>query len=304
MGVQVPQGEDAEVARYIADYFGQAQQLQQLAPYAQAYLQNAAEFEKWRQSQRQQQPEAPQADKPWWGDFWNPPEYQQSWESLLDRDPNGNIVLRPGTPPDILPKYLAYRQYRQEMADKFLSNPYQFLEKPIQTLAEKIAKEQIQSHMGQFREQQYASSFARDNSAWLYQHGPDNHVLLDPITRQPVLSPWGSRFRDYVVQAERMGLRDVASQESFAQTAVQRDYYLAMAQAAQQPGGAPPPAPANPRVAANQDFLSRQGVKPRTPAANLGPSAATPEQRGRSLGDMLRAEFKANGITDNSIKEN
>jgi hypothetical protein len=289
----------AQAAQFLGNAFRQAQQAQQLAQYGQFYLQHQSEFDKWRQSQQQ----AAATEKPWWSEFWNPPEYQHGWESLLTTDAQGNVIPKPGTPPDVLPKYLAYQQFQREQAQQLMRNPFQFFEKPIQMIAQKIAMEEVRRHLGQYSEQNYATEFTRNNASWLYQRSGDGQVILDPVTRAPALSGWGTRFRDYVLHAQQMGIMDVRGQEQWAMGMVQRDYAISQMPAPGGAGGAPAGgAPVNPRDAANAQFLQQQtnGRLANPGSAPVVP-ANTPPQK-ISLAEQLRKQFQANGITDASLR--
>src|SRR5947209_14719129 len=95
-----------------------ARELEQFAPYAQTYAQHGPAFQKWLAEQGVA-PAAKQSPK-----HWNPPEFNHAWNQLITTDPaTAEVKLRPGAPPEVLPKYLAYQQYRRDFGDRLLSDP-------------------------------------------------------------------------------------------------------------------------------------------------------------------------------------
>src|SRR6516162_4923488 len=127
----------------IAQQQARLRQLEQLLPYAQAYAQHGAAFQDYlRSQQRGQKPAGP-------AKFWDPPEYDASWLQMIERDPaTGDLKLKPGASPDILPKYLAYDQYRRGFGEKLLSNPVDTLTPLIQEIAAQVTHNYYQQNMG------------------------------------------------------------------------------------------------------------------------------------------------------------
>lgn len=263
-----------------------ARQALALAQYGQRYLQHAGEFERYL-SERQA-PQQPRKDSKW----WNPPEFNPSWRGLVSRDESGNLVTTPGAPPDVLPKYLAYEQYRRDFADRFLSNPEEALSPLIQEKASSIAQEIVNSHLSQMREEHQAGTFLRENASWLHQRDQNGGLVRD-YSGRPVLSPAGRQFRSYVEEAEQIGIQGVAAQERYATRLLRAD----LVAAGIQPQNSQP---SNAQL--KQQFLQNGSRQP-----NHGGSVSTtpdltgrvPEQnQGLSLAERLRRDLAANGIND------
>jgi hypothetical protein len=265
----------------------QATQAQQSQQYAQRYLQHATQFEGWLQSQQQQQAQKPAA-------WWNPPEYNPAWKGLVSRDPDtGEFKTAPGAPPDILPKYLAYEQYRRDFADKLTSDPAETLKPFIQELARQEAQSMVQQHLSTYQDQVYADNYVQQNSNWLHARDPNTKQLLtDPFTKQPLLSAAGQRFKGYIEQLHQGGVTNLKLQEQLARNMVERD--VAMAQLAQIQQGQTNTDIKNQFIQQNNTRQPNQsGVL--TPAAN---GDALPANQRLSLFDRLSQNFRANGITD------
>jgi hypothetical protein len=219
-------------------------------------------------------------------------------------------------------KYLAHRQHRQELAEKFMSNPYEFIEPAVKHLSQQMAQEVVQKELKAQREQSFAREFVSRESGWLYEHDQQGQrkfqTVLNPQTGalepQPILSQWGSKLRDYVMEESRRqqqrGYNDLEEQQRYALQRVQLDYALSQIQSGQQatppatPAQNDPSAPAapapTPRQTANDQFLRTNGGlangQPATPASVLPPS-----QPSRGLAALLREDFQKAGITDQTF---
>lgn len=290
-GVNVDQWDDDFSA--LDALMGQLQQAQQLAQYGHQYIQHAGEFQRFLQEQQARQ-QAQQGAPKW----WNPPEFRPEWRNLVTRDPQtGDPKLVQGAPPDILPKYLAYEQYRRDFADRFLTNPEETLQPFVQQQAQAIAQEMVNHHLQGYQDRVYADSFVQQNSSWLHQRDANGNVFADPVSGSPRLTAEGERFRMYVQEAERAGIRDIRAMEKFALGMLQRD--MAFARLQQQTAGTT-------QQQTNQLLLQQQNRH----QPNLGGSlnqagvngSGTSQNSALSLADRLRRDFQANGVTDRDFQ--
>jgi hypothetical protein len=248
-------------------------------------------------AQRQQAaPPAPAAapEKP---KLWNPPEYQPQWETLVRKDEQGNLQVVPGAPPDLLPKYLAYHNYRKDFANKLLENPVETLNPFIEERAKSIADEAVNKHLKTYQDQVYTDNFISQNSAWLHQRDPQGNVLTNPATGRPVLTPEGARFQEHVLYAERqLGVSDIRKQESYARSMLQRDLALARLQ---------PQQAAQQGAAAAQQVIQQGNRAPNRSGSlfNPGNPGAQPAQNPNlSLRDQLAQSLAAAGYSlDQSV---
>lgn len=320
-------GEDEAVAlQRIREQAAIAQQHQQMQPWVQSYQQHAAQFNQWltqQQAQGQQpQPGQPSQQQAWHKQFWNPPEYNPQWRQLVKQDEHGNLVPIPGAPPDVVPKLLAYQNFRQEQAEKLMQNPFEFFEPAIRHVAQQVAQEIAGKELGGYRANQEAQQFVQQNSSWLYEldNGqPKMQPVFDPasgrMVQQPQLSQWGQLFTQHV-QAEHQkqqarGYIDLEEQKANALARVQAHYYSqqmsARTQAPAAPGSAAIAAPQQTaRQQANANFLANNGQ------ANLGGSPSTmpnvnPTETpvdGRNLAAMMKEAFAQAGINNDNFSVN
>ena len=264
---------------------GQATQAQQAQAYANRYLQHAQAFEQYlSQQQAAQQPAKPS--------FWNPPEFNPAWRGLVTKDPDtGEMRLAPGAPPDILPKMLAYDQYRRDFADRLLSDPVTTLKPFVEDVAKEIAQGMIGQTMGSYQDQVWTDNFIQQNSTWLHARDDKGQVVMDPFSRKPLLSPVGERFRSYVEQLHQSGVTNIRIQEQQARALVERD--VAMAQLAQIQAGQQ-----NQQIKSN--FLAQNNLRQPNQSGTLVPAPGQPPPAGQglSLAQRLSQRFREAGVTD------
>ena len=309
-GVDLGTEDEKAAMQLLSQLYKDRQQLAPIAPYVSQYMQHASDFAKYMEQQRSQAAPAPTQDDPWHKKYWNPPEFNQGWERLITQDVNGNLLPAPGAPPDIVPKYLAYRQFRAEQADKFMSNPYEFMAPAIQHLARQEAEKLVEERMKRQSEQQSSLQFVQEQSNWLYEKDQNGQtkqqMTFNPqsgtYTQTPMLSQWGQAFASYVqqeqVRQQRYGYMDIEEQKRNAMALVQRDFAVAQLNELKAKSGSPA---ISPQQVANDQFLAANN-----PAASVAPmggnAVAHPGQVTRfNLAEALRQNFKSNGITDDVL---
>lgn len=292
----------------VAQYHRDVSQLRPLAPYLSTYTQYAPQFHDWLKTQQPAGAPPKGENEPWWKEMWNPPEYDHSWESYIQVGADGKKGFAPETPPEVIAKYQSYRQFRTQQAEKMLQNPFQFFEGAIDRRAKTIAESIVKEHLGHLQQKQSASEYIQQNKSWLYDLGPDGNPkvgqTLNPMTGQyiqtPILSQWGQKFYQYAQQRaewqQSRGVQDEEDMKQWAQTAVERDYAIALyqsgrAQAA--PGGAPASPSLSPQQAANQAFLSNNNPPAAMPRSNGNQRVATPKVDDKNLRQTMLDRLKA-----------
>jgi len=274
-GIELPD-DDQQAIQAVQNYYRAAQQHQQVAPYlpyVQTYMQHAPQFQQWMQEQSRPKAQ-PQQDQPWYSSYWNPPEYNPSWQTQVTTDAQGNYVPAPGAPPDVAVKFQQYQQFRRDQVEKLLSNPYTFFEPAIRQLAQEEAQRITQEHLGNHQSVIAANQFVEQNAPWLYEQNPDGGLKRGP-NGQPQLSQWGQRFQQYVMQEDQRqrarGYSDIAEQRDYAMDRVMRDYAMYELSRQQQTGQPAQPAQ-TPLQAANQQFIQKNaGRAPVRQGGNANP---------------------------------
>ncbi len=250
----------------------QLQQMQQLAQFGQMYLNER------QQAHRTQQTPAAAADP---FAAYKAPEFNPAWQGMVERNPEtGEWKVRGGADPSILPKFLAYQQYRQEMGDKFLSNPVDFIKPIVTQLAQEQAKAMIQEQFGQQESTQYVNSFMQQNSNWLFQTDSAGNRVANPMTGKPVFSAAGNRFYQHLRDAEQSGITNPQAQEKYARALLMAD--LSRPQHAVANGDQ-----------AKADLLKKMNRNPNASGSFVGSdqsghTAPAQSQEGLSLNDRLR----------------
>lgn len=265
------------------------QERQALAPYQQQiqqYVQYAPQFNQWLQSQQQAAQQA-QQPKPWWSPPATAAEVQRLMASHYERDPQtGAVKARADTPLEVKQKVEAYQQYVADWNFKLQHDPMSALQPMIAQEANRIAQQQLQ----QYSENQAAVQMVQRNSDWLYEKDQAGNQRF--INGQPVLSPEGVRFRDYLYEAQTLGINSSAKQEAYALKNLHADMLFERQ------------APVQRQQQQNQQFLNQNNRR----AANTGAAVAnangqTQTSHGMALRDMLAKALAAEGITDKEIQE-
>lgn len=293
-GVDINVPDDQAAMRELANMYRQQGDLRQLAGYGQQYLQHADQF----QAYQRQQEDARRAEEAKRQQSWfQAPPYDPSWASKLTRDPNtGQIGVIPGNDPSLAQKYLAWTEHQRGFMDKLAQDPIGTIRPGIEQVAREVASQMIQQQLGGYQEQNAAEQFVRQHSEWLHERDASGGLVIDQRTGRPALSQMGQRFGSYVQEAANLGLRDVAAQQKYAMSGVQRDYAIArLSQGMQQQTP-----PADPAQAARDGFLRQAAGERAAPAAPPGAGVngqqPPPQPGNRGLMDQMLADMRAAGF--------
>ena len=244
------------LAGRLAQWNQSQQQNAQLAQYGQFYLANKARFDALQQQgQGQGQPGVAQPGmQPGVGqpgvaqdktkNLFGSPEFNPEWMKIVQFDPNtGKAVVPLGYDPSIGPKVDQYVAWRKDAFEKFLQDPISMLKDGLMPLIQQEAQKLAGQAVGGFSDQQFATQYV-NSQPWMFQQDAQGNRVFDPVTGQPLLTPGGLRFRNYVEVATRQGIAGVREQAMWATAMVERDaliWQLQQAQAGQaQPGQAQP----------------------------------------------------------------
>lgn len=198
----------------------QLDEARQLAQYGHLYLQ-------------QQQPKAPAADKPDPLARYKAPEFNPAWLTMVEKTPEGDLRLRPGADPAILPKLHAYQNHQAEVAQQLTRDPVTYLKDLVEHVAAEKAQAIVQEQFQKAQGDQYVNTFLRDNSNWLLQQDSQGRIVQNPATGQAMLTPAGGRFLHYMQEAERKGANTPELQEAYATYALKSEMYAPNAQGKQ-----------------------------------------------------------------------
>lgn len=276
------------------------QQYQEVMPIAQEYLTNRSDYEKWKASQNQppQQPQAPQPPPPeekkdgW----WNPPKLEDKHRRFITKDENGRDVISPDAPLDAKIAIEDHFSYRQNFADKFLTNPEEALGPMVQEMASKQAAAIVNQQMEEAARHQYVQSVEQANKDWLYdesgnvsREGELTKKAIEQAASMGISSPearW--EYALQVVEADLMR-RTLEAQKSQGQQAQFEDALPAAAPEVEAPEREPT------QAEATLDYLRRAAS--RTPSrGNAQNNAPQERQRGLSFEEQLKATAEQMGL--------
>lgn len=222
---------------------------------------------------------------------WEPPEFDQRWAQMVDRDPaTGMWKSKPGYDPSLGNKVQAYVDFQ----DKVTSDP-SLRAQHIQHEARKIAREELDSRFSEYTTRQRVDQLLNSNSSWLYARDAAGNPTVAPDGRY-VPSQHGARYFSHVKTLHAAGVTNPDQLDSLAKSMLRGDVAgvqgKAVANAAK--AASPQARQAQSRVTANplQDLpLDQQQT----------PGATDSSSRGLNLHDMLKRSMKAEGITDDAI---
>ena len=252
------------------------QQYQTAMPVVQDYLSHRSEFEQWKASRNQPQPQAqqqPAKPEPGW---WNPPEVKDSYKRYLVRDENGREVISPDAPLDARAALEDYMTYRADFAQKFLDNPEQALGGMVEKIAAERAENIIEQRLGRMNDENYVASLEEENKDWLYDESGN-------------VSAEGVLVQKYISDAKASGIAGAKARWDYATKMVERDLLLQTIrrmqqpqqprQQAAQPAPQAAPAPQRPTVEQqNMEYLRQQAMRTASQRSSGTTDARVPEK--------------------------
>lgn len=277
-------------------------QYQQVMPVAQQYLRDRPEFEKWRasqQAQSQPQPQPAQQAKPEASPWWNPPKVRDSSRRWIVKDEHGRDTIHAEAPLDAKQELQEYYAYRQDFAEKFLTNPEEALAPMVTRMAQQQAEQIVSQQLADAGRKQYVQTLEDQNKDWLFSDYQNR-----------VVSKEGEAARKYIEHAARMGISDPEARWQYALEMVERDllHQVTSAQAGQYRQQAfqqsldsipqaPPPQAAPQRSQAEQNMEYLRRAASRT-ANRAGVQTNSPEagRKGMSFEERLRAFATDDGL--------
>ena len=279
-------------------------QYQQVLPYAQEFLSNRNEYERWKQEQQNQQAQAQQAAQEV-KKSWQPPEVKDSFRRYLTKDENGRDVIADDAPLDARQQLMEHLNYRHDFAQKFLDNPEEALGPMIQQLAQSQAQEMIQQTLDKRDNESFVNNIEEENKDWLIDSETGNvtpegmlvHKKIDEARSLGINGP-EARWNYAVAMAER----DLLVQRYERQSQGEQQFTQQMQEMAaqnQQPAPQAPeqPAPQPDQAKQNMEYLSREAS--RNPSRSAGQALNNGEQPKKPSGDfnqMLKEQLASKGL--------
>jgi len=292
--------DDETAANEIVDGY---RQFRQIEPDYELYRRLSPQFQAWLQSQGQPQPQPqPTAEAPKW---YSPPEFKDEWLQDLEFDEKGNIRPKEGRhiSPDRINKVANYIQWRRDFRERFERNPQEAVRELVAGQFAEEARKATTEQIETLRLQNEAQKFVDSHASWLFRHNEQGHAVMDPVTRNRVLTPEGQMFAHYFNEAESRGLKSMSDLTDYALNMTKLHMLQAKYQAEQQGNAGAKGKPAAVGKRAVAEALQRASKEPKRAA-----SQANPKEPGRmaqnpkaDLQTQLMAAFKDSGITDDQL---
>lgn len=283
--------QQAQQAQQAESLQGQLLQTKPLVDYGQEYLRHANDFQQWRQEQEAAQAKEANANP------FSPPEYDPAWLGMVRYDENNVLIpdqTRGGTP-EIVSKLQAHANWQRS----FLADPYKHIESFVDQRAEERAKAIVEQQISSLSENFHAQQFLTNNREWLFERDPQGQQVIGQDGR-PALSEEGRVFGKFLTQAAEDGLSS-QQQQSVAMRMLDV-WRQGQAQRSASGNGGKPASQQK-----KEDFLTRsagfteQVDQPTASTRRSGKNDEPPQNENQTLEEMMRAEFKAAGITDDDF---
>lgn len=276
-------GEQAKSAAQYREQMEELSRRQQIADY-----QIALAAQQAQQSQQFRQAPPPQ----YYGalQHWDKrPEYNDQWLQFLDKDENGNTIVKPGGDPTLPQRIAAYTEWQRQGLNTFLADPRQFVQDAIYSNPEISAgiNQMIQAAIAPMMQQREAERLIDQSSHILFEHDERGAVKRDQ-SGTPVPTQVG---KFYMAQANRLANSGLPLHEQHA---------LALELAR---SSVPQPQQASPAETRAQKKLAllKNGAKRTRP--NRGVESSTNKRPiGRDLAQEMRQALAAAGVGDEDIQ--
>ena len=237
--------------------------LQQMAQYGQQYLQQASSPQQPQVQEAPPEPVYEYEEEP----TWNPPEFDNSWDSLLKVDSRTGmyVPVNEHVNPTVAQKANEYKKWLREQGQEFWNNPYEFMKGGLQDWVADVADAVVEQRLGQQQTNNQVTDFLAQNAQRFYQLDSMGNIQYDPVSGDEMLTQEGHALKHYASEARSAGMHDPATIQQYALGMVERDlyqhgamqqYYQQQQMAQQQP---------SPQQAAPQTFV--QGAAQQQPSA-------------------------------------
>lgn len=245
--------------------------------------------------------------------FWQKPEFDPNWQQMIESDGMGGVRVKPGYPPDVLHKIRTYEMWQRTTLQKLLDDPISTLKEGILQLVNPMIQQAMTQGLGQYQHTVQARQILDQNARWLWQ---------TDVYGNRELTQQGKIYQYYINQLYERGVRDPQLANQIAYNAAMGELahvqYIAQQRAAQgqqgqqgqQQPAQQPALPASgpttlPPLYQNGSGGSAGPVNRIQQFASNG-TANTDRQTllptSSNLKDMLRAELRAQGVTDDAMR--
>ncbi len=274
-GVELPFADDAAALNALLAAHRQASERNYYADLGRTVAPHAQQVAAYLQQQRRQAA-APQQAPP-----WQPPEFDDKWLAMVERDENtGGLRSKQGYDPAIAERVQKFADWREA----FLKNPAAVVGPLVQEESRRVAGQMFAEQ----NERTVADQLVGQSAGWMFQADPQGQPVFT-AQGQRQLTPEGSLYARSADQLWKAGVRDVRQVHALARAQVENAVMRQRLLHAQ------PPAASLPQSAAAAAGSSVGGQLTRPAAAA---PAAGQSQKGLSLRERLMVNLDRAGAPD------
>lgn len=163
--------------------------------YEQFYNSFAGEYQSYQQWKAEQEKQKAQAEQPKKA-AWDVPEYSPTWNHMVRRDENGNLVAVSGAAPDLPLKLQRYQDWQRETITKLLHDPVGTLAPLLEDKINERAKAILDEYRATIEPKQDLQEYVFRNEDWMYKHDANGRKVIDQRTGLPIWSEYGKAFTE------------------------------------------------------------------------------------------------------------
>ena len=188
---------------------------------------------------------------------WDPPEYDERWENLVQVDPETGrfIPTSEHVNPNVAHRANEYREWLKSQGKEFWQQPYDFMKKGLGDWVRGIVNDHVDAALYQNNVDGNVENFLETNKSQFYVMDQNGNQVMDPQTGGEMLTPQGQALKGHAEQAKELGIFEPDKIQAYALSMLERDLYAGQA---------------------NQQYYAQQQAaqqKPRTFLEEAGPTS-------------------------------
>tara|TARA_R110002051_G_scaffold322703_1_gene413882 strand:- start:516 stop:1553 length:1038 start_codon:yes stop_codon:yes gene_type:complete len=162
---------------------------------------------------------------------WDPPEYDEKWESLVTIDPDtgGYVPINEHVNPSVAHRANEYRSWIKGQGKKFWNNPYDFMKDGLQDWVREIVTDEVGGAVHQNNVDNNVGNFLEQNKQRFYVLDQSGAPIVNQETGTEVLTPEGESLRHHAESARDLGIYDADKIQAYALNMLERDLYAQQA---------------------------------------------------------------------------
>lgn len=282
--------DDRELAQGLLQSADAYNQSRPLINYGRRYVEHAAEFEKWLETQEQTKQQQQVQEKPKFS--WPNLEYNPEWDRLTKLDPNIGeyIPVNEYVSPAVAQHRNTFVRQQREALNRLLKDPVGLFKEGASDWIQEQINQGVAGAIKQYQAQQQAQQYLAEKQGEFYQLDESGRVRFDTQNRE-VLSQKGEAALQFAQEARQLGFGDPAKIQFYVDRMLSAYDALVGQSQQQQNTDAEPQAPRNNK----KRFLDRVRQTNRSGTTN-GSDGDEVQSREMSAKEITHQELRRRGL--------